>query len=73
MTTSRVLPQIEFFMKEKFPAPDVLAAHNAAFEKQSLVCLVRHPWICTWKTTLCIWLDAPAFSNRIAFYDIGWE
>ncbi|QKE92976.1 hypothetical protein HN018_22470 (plasmid) [Lichenicola cladoniae] len=53
--------------------PDVLVAHNCAFEQ--LFVDVLHtdalPWICTYKVALRLWPDAPKHSNQVLRYWLG--
>jgi exodeoxyribonuclease X len=51
-------------------APDVLVAHNSAFEQQFVTPAVTGdlPWICTYKVALRIWPDAPKHSNQVLRY-----
>ena len=51
-------------------APDILVAHNCAFERQFVTEAVtdRLPWICTLKVALHIWPDAPKHSNQVLRY-----
>jgi exodeoxyribonuclease X len=50
--------------------PDVLVAHNCAFERSFISDTVtdRLPWICTLKCALRLWPDAPGHSNQILRY-----
>lgn len=48
------------------PGVDVLAAHNAAFEKQLIA--TSKPWICTMKCAKVLWPDAPGYSNQVLRY-----
>lgn len=53
--------------------PDVLVAHNCAFEQ--LFVDVLHtdalPWICTYKVALRLWPEAPKHSNQVLRYWLG--
>ncbi len=48
------------------PAPLALAAHRASFEQRWCVSALTGglPWICTYKSALRIWPDAPGHSNQ---------
>ena len=48
------------------PAPLALVAHRAAFEQRWCTRALTGgmPWICTWKTALRIWPEAPGHSNQ---------
>ncbi len=50
--------------------PDVLVAHNAAFEQQFVTPVVTGdlPWICTYKVALRLWPDAPRHTNQVLRY-----
>ena len=50
--------------------PDVLVAHNSAFERKFIPESVseRLPWICTLKAALRIWPEAPGHSNQVLRY-----
>lgn len=50
--------------------PDILVAHNCAFERKFLPPEVSEwlPWICTYKVALRLWPDAPGHSNQILRY-----
>lgn len=49
---------------------DVIAAHNAKFERQWVTEEITggKPWICTYKCALRMWPDAPAHSNQALRY-----
>lgn len=49
-----------------FEGADFYVAHNASFEQSFLPTL--KPWICTYKTALRVWPDAPAHSNQALRY-----
>jgi exodeoxyribonuclease X len=51
-------------------APDILVAHNCAFERQFVTEAVTAtlPWICTLKVALHVWPDAPKHSNQVLRY-----
>ncbi len=53
--------------------PDVLVAHNAAFEQQFVTPTVTAdlPWICTYKVALRLWPDAPRHTNQVLRYWLG--
>ena len=48
------------------PAPLALAAHRASFEQRWCVPALTGglPWICTYKSALRVWPDAPGHSNQ---------
>ncbi len=48
------------------PAPLALAAHRAAFEQRWCAVALTGglPWICTYKSALRVWPDAPGHSNQ---------
>ena len=50
--------------------PDVLVAHNCAFERRFLTPEVTDsiPWICTYKVALHVWPDAPRHGNQVLRY-----
>ncbi len=50
--------------------PDVLVAHNCAFERMFLdtALPVSLPWICTYKVALQVWPGAPRHSNQVLRY-----
>ena len=50
---------------------DVLAAHNATFDRSMLPTLEDHPWICTWKVANKIVTSAPSYSNQVLRYHLG--
>ena len=52
------------------PQPDVLVAHNAAFERQHLGTTATSdlPWICTVKAAREAWPEAPGYSNQLLRY-----
>lgn len=51
---------------EPGPAPLALVAHRAAFEQRWCASALagRLPWICTYKTALRVWPEAPGHSNQ---------
>src|SRR6185436_17880445 len=51
---------------------DVMAAHNARFEREFFTGGDR-PWICTYKCALRAWPDAPGHSNQVLRYHLGLE
>jgi exodeoxyribonuclease X len=53
-----------------YPAPDVLVAHNCEFEQRFISGFASNglPWICTHKTALRVWPDAPRHSNQVLRY-----
>jgi exodeoxyribonuclease X len=55
--------------------PDVLVAHNCAFERLFLPDTITggQPWICTYKTALHAWPDAPKHGNQVLRYWRGLE
>lgn len=52
------------------PEADLLAAHNAKFERQWITDQEAQGrrWICTYKAALRLWPDAPAHSNQVLRY-----
>ena len=50
--------------------PDVLVAHNCAFEQLFLqgTAPAGLPWICTYKVALHVWPEAPRHSNQVLRY-----
>ncbi len=50
--------------------PDVLVAHNCAFERLFLEAALPAslPWICTYKVALQVWPEAPRHSNQVLRY-----
>jgi exodeoxyribonuclease X len=48
------------------PAPDILVAHNCAFERRFIGSDADGglPWICTYKAALHVWPRAPGHSNQ---------
>jgi exodeoxyribonuclease X len=53
--------------------PDVLVAHNSAFEQSFIgeTITAGIPWICTYKSALRTWPDAPRHSNQVLRYWLG--
>lgn len=51
---------------------DILAAHNASFEKHFLGDL-PHDWICTYKCAYHLWHDAPSHGNQVLRYWLGFD
>lgn len=49
---------------------DVLAAHNAKFEQHFHTGNGRR-WICTYKSALVVWPDAPGHGNQVLRYWLG--
>lgn len=51
-------------------APNVLVAHNSAFEQQFITPDVTGdlPWICTYKVALRVWPEAPRHTNQVLRY-----
>jgi exodeoxyribonuclease X len=65
-------PQVAFHISCAFPQPDVLVAHRTAFERQWLSEIFHGvPWICTFKSTLRVWPDAPQHTNQVLRYYLG--
>ena len=59
---------------QAFPPADIIIAHNAAFERQWLNDVWPGvPWICTFKSALRVWIDAPKFSNQCLRYWLNLE
>lgn len=54
-------------------SPDVLVAHNCAFEQLFVDGLHTDalPWICTYKVALRLWPEAPKHSNQVLRYWLG--
>lgn len=52
------------------PAPDVLVAHNCAFERKFVTAEITGPipWICTYKVAMHIWPEAPGHANQVLRY-----
>lgn len=50
---------------------DVIAAHNADFDKGFLPSLKNHEWVCTWKCANKLIPDAPSYSNQVLRYHLG--
>ena len=52
------------------PAPVAFVAHNCAFERQFITeATTDHiPWICTYKTAMHVWPDAPRHTNQVLRY-----
>jgi exodeoxyribonuclease X len=50
--------------------PDVMVAHNCAFERSFIPDHVTDslPWICTQKCALRLWPEAPGHSNQVLRY-----
>jgi exodeoxyribonuclease X len=54
-------------------SPDVLVAHNSAFEQKFIgpEATDALPWICTYKSALRVWPEAPGHSNQVLRYWLG--
>jgi exodeoxyribonuclease X len=54
------------------PAP-ILAAHNAKFDKGMIEPLLGFSpqWLCTYKSAVMLWPDAPGHSNQVLRYWLG--
>jgi exodeoxyribonuclease X len=52
-------------------APVVYAAHNCAFEQSYIPTPEGTQWICTHKSSLRVWPDAPGHSNQVLRYWLG--
>lgn len=64
--------QAVFHVKQRFPAPDILIAHAAAFERLWLAQeFPGVPWLCSWKAALRIWPNAPRHSSQVLRYWLG--
>ncbi|HWA60759.1 MAG TPA: exonuclease domain-containing protein [Caulobacteraceae bacterium] len=52
------------------PRPDVLVAHNAAFERRHMPPSLarRLPWLCTVQAARRVWPDAPGYANQVLRY-----
>lgn len=50
--------------------PDVVVAHNSAFEQTFIPEAITAPipWICTYKSALRVWPEAPRHSNQVLRY-----
>jgi exodeoxyribonuclease X len=59
-----------FALVNAAPEPDVLVAHNCAFEQRFISDFASNglPWICTHKIALRVWPDAPRHSNQVLRY-----
>ena len=53
--------------------PDVLVAHNCEFEQQFITPTASDtlPWICTFKSALRVWPQAPRHTNQVLRYWLG--
>lgn len=53
--------------------PQVLVAHNCAFERQFIKPDITGaiPWICTYKVAMHVWPTAPKHSNQVLRYWLG--
>ncbi len=47
---------------------DIIVAHNAAYEKSFMGDVFTGDWICTLKSALRVWPDAPGHSNSVLRY-----
>jgi exodeoxyribonuclease X len=65
--------QVLWHIEVKYGEPDVWLAHHSVFEKQWLTADVTGgaPWICSWKSALRIWPEAPRHSNSVLRYWLG--
>lgn len=63
---SKILPEWERVV-------DVVAAHNAKFDKPFLPPLKDKRWICTWRCAMHCFPDAPSFANGSLFYWLGFK
>lgn len=52
--------------------PDYFVAHNSKFE-QHFFTGAPTPWICTYRSALRLWPDAPSHSNQVLRYFLGME
>ena len=54
-------------------APEILVAHNSAFEQKFIGVEATDaiPWICTYKSALRVWPEAPGHSNQTLRYWLG--
>jgi exodeoxyribonuclease X len=59
-----------FALVNQAPEPDILVAHNCAFEQRFISDFAGNglPWICTHKIALRVWPDAPRHSNQVLRY-----
>lgn len=54
----------------QFETP-ILVAHNAEYEKGVLGEFIPVDWICTYKSALRVWPDAPSHKNEVLRYWLG--
>jgi exodeoxyribonuclease X len=52
-------------------SPDYFAAHNAQFEQHFFPQPKPEQWICTYKSALRVWPEAPGHSNQVLRYFLG--
>lgn len=50
---------------------DIVAAHNADFDRKFLGDAFAKHWVCTYKVSLRIWPDFPSHSNQFLRYELG--
>jgi exodeoxyribonuclease X len=64
--------QARFHIKVTYPSPDILIAHNSEFERQWFSEIwPKAKWLCTWKSALRVWPNAPKHSNSVLRYHLG--
>lgn len=50
---------------------DVIAAHNAEFDRGFLPALKDHDWVCTWKVSQKLLPESPSYGNQVLRYHLG--
>lgn len=64
-------PTLADWMGDNFPSDRLIAAHNAAFDKEHLGETTpegKHAYLCTWRLAQHLYPDAPRFTNQILRY-----
>jgi len=62
-------PDLEEALGLVLPANvDLLAAHNARFDRDMLPTLKEKRWIDTYRCALHVWPEAPSFKNAVLYY-----
>lgn len=65
-------PPPETILNERFlEEPDYFCAHNFRFETQLVK--PKKPWICTMRSAIVVWPDAPSHSNQGLRYYRGYD